>query len=301
MLELRPGELLEVLTTSPNAPRDFSVWCRAAGHRLVSHEERGGFHRFVIERKSRTVYRPDTRAPEPLALPPAPGVFSEAELDGLPEPVRRYLRASIAPGNPLATSATLHMRGQIKVGRWVRFHARQVLAPRHWFEWRARAGGVLTGFDRYLDGEGEMRWKLLGLLPVVRAEGPDVSRSAAGRVAAEAIWLPTALLPRFGVRWAAAGGDELIVRSDVDGVDVEARYHLDAAGRLASMVFDRWGDPERSGTWGWHPFGGEITAHRTFGGLTIPSAGRFGWFFGTERWSDGEFFRYRITELRPDV
>ena len=54
MLELRPGELLEVLTTGPNALRDFSVWCRAAGHRLVSHEERGGFHRFVIERESPT-------------------------------------------------------------------------------------------------------------------------------------------------------------------------------------------------------------------------------------------------------
>jgi hypothetical protein len=45
-------------------------------------------------------------------------------------------------------------------------------------------------------------------------------------------------------------------------------------------------------------FGGQITAHATFNGLTIPSAGRFGWYFGTNRWSQGEFFRYRITELR---
>ena len=50
MLALRPGESLEVLTRDPRAPRDFAVWCRAAGHRLVSHTVDGGVHRLVIER-----------------------------------------------------------------------------------------------------------------------------------------------------------------------------------------------------------------------------------------------------------
>ena len=59
----------------------------------------------------------------------------------------------------------------------------------------------------------------------------------------------------------------------------------------------RWGDPDGTGTWGWHPFGGEISGHRTFGGLTIPSAGRLGWHAGTDRWAAGEFFRYEITAL----
>ncbi len=34
---------------------------------------------------------------EQLAGPPAPAGFTEAELDGIPGPVRRYLRAAIAP------------------------------------------------------------------------------------------------------------------------------------------------------------------------------------------------------------
>jgi hypothetical protein len=63
------------------------------------------------------------------------------------------------------------------------------------------------------------------------------------------------------------------------------------------MVFDRWGDPDSSGSFAWHPFGGEITSYRTFEGLTIPSSGRLGWYFGTDRWPAGEFFRYQITEL----
>jgi tRNA 2-thiouridine synthesizing protein A len=50
MLALRPGELLEVLTSDPRALRDIAVWCRAVGHRLLSHTVDGGVHRFVIER-----------------------------------------------------------------------------------------------------------------------------------------------------------------------------------------------------------------------------------------------------------
>jgi TusA-related sulfurtransferase len=51
LLELRPGELLEVLTADPHAPRDFSVWCRATGNQLISHDRRDGLHRLVLRRR----------------------------------------------------------------------------------------------------------------------------------------------------------------------------------------------------------------------------------------------------------
>lgn len=63
------------------------------------------------------------------------------------------------------------------------------------------------------------------------------------------------------------------------------------------MTFDRWGDPDGTGQFGVHTFGGEFTAHATFDGVTIPSQGRLGWHDGTNRWHEGEFFRYRITNL----
>jgi hypothetical protein len=226
-----------------------------------------------------------------------PGTFSGAELDGLPEPVRRHLAQAIAPGTPLTVSARLRMRGSIKIGRWLPFRARQVLSPHHGFVWAARAAGVIAGADRFVDGVGGMEWKLAGLVNVMRADGPDHSRSAAGRAAAEAMWVPTALLPRFGVRWSASGADEVRASFRIGEVPIELRYRLDGDGRIVSFVFDRWGDPDGSGAFAWHPFGGEITGYRTFDGVTIPSAGRAGWFFGTDRWPGGEFFRYRITEL----
>jgi hypothetical protein len=192
-----------------------------------------------------------------LLRPAGPGAFGGAELEGLPAPARRHLAQAIAPGTPLAVSARLRMRGRIRVGRWLPFRAREVLSPHHGFVWAARAAGVIAGSDRYVDGAGGMDWKLAGLATVAHAEGADTSRSAAGRAAAEGMWAPTALLPRFGVRWSAEGPGE-----------VRASWRI-----------------------------GEVTGYRTFGGVAIPSAGRVGWFFGTGRWAAGEFFRYRITDL----
>jgi hypothetical protein len=234
-----------------------------------------------------------------LLRPAGPGRFGPAELDGLPEPVRRHLAQAIAPGTPLHTSARLRMRGSIKVGRWLPFRASQVLSPHHGFLWSARVAGLIGGTDRYLDGAGAMAWKLAGLVTVAAGEGPDVARSAAGRAGAEGIWLPTALLPRFGVRWSAPAADRLTAAFSVGETPLELHLRLDRAGRISSLAFDRWGDPDGDGRFGWHRFGGQVTGYASFGGLTIPAAGRLGWGWGGDGWERGEFFRYRITALEP--
>src|SRR5919197_4029483 len=235
-----------------------------------------------------------------LAVPPAPGAFSDREIDGLPDAARRYFQASIATGTPLAQSARFRMRGWIKVGgRWLRFSARQVEAPHHGFLWTARAGGVIIGSDRYVEGRGGMDWRILGLFRVAHAEGPDVSRSAAGRAGAEGIWVPTALLPRFGVIWTASDQHHVAAGYRLDDTQIDLRMTLDEDSRLSSLVFDRWGDPDNVGTWGYHPFGFEVTRYASFGGVSVPAAGRAGWFYGTDRWREGEFFRSEITSYRP--
>jgi len=153
---------------------------------------------------------------------------------------------------------------------------------------------LIVGSDRYVDGRGGMDWKVLGLFRVAHAEGPDVSRSVAGRAGGEGIWVPTALLPRFGVTWTASDPHNLTVGYRLDDVQIDLRMVVDDEGRLRSLVFDRWGDPDSTGRWGSHPFGFEVTGYATFDGVSIPSAGRAGWFFGTDRWSEGEFFRSEI-------
>lgn len=235
-----------------------------------------------------------------LSLSSVSGRFDERELDRSPEPVRRYFARAIAAGAPLAQAARLRMRGRIKLGeRWLPFRAREVLAPRAGFVWAARVGGVVVGSDHYADGRGGLDWKLLGLVRVMHASGPDVARSAAGRGAGEGMWVPSALLPRFGVDWSAEGDDHIVARYRIDEVDLVLHCGLDGEGRLRSVTFGRWGDPDETGTYGLHPFGVEVTGYRTFGSYTVPAAGQAGWFHGTDRWPGSAFLRYELTDHRP--
>jgi hypothetical protein len=225
--------------------------------------------------------------------------FSEIELRGLPEPVRRYLATAVADGTPLAHSARIAMRGHLKVGRWLPFRAQEVLAPHRGFVWRARAAGLIGGYDAYVDGQGVMEWKLAGLVRVAHGEGPDVSRAAAARAAGEAIWLPTTLLPRAGVTCTASDDANITAHVEVDRHPLDLHLEIDAQGLVRSLWFDRWHQVDGD-RWGMVPCGGEVTASGTFAGLTVPSVGTFGWFYGTDRWPEGRFFRYSITDLRVD-
>lgn len=236
-----------------------------------------------------------TRLERLLRRLPAPGEFTPEDLAGAAEPIRRYFKASVAPGTRLAAGARLEMRGSIKIRRWLPFRARQLLAPCFGTVWQAKVAGVVSGSDRYVDGCGGMDWKLLGLHRIVHAEGKDVTRSAAERAAGESIWVPTALISTPGAQWTASAHDRIAVEIDTDGHRTRVDHELGPSGQILSSSFYRWGDPDGTGTWRQHPFGVEVTSHDTFDGVTIPYKGRAGWHFGTDRWDSGVFFRYEIT------
>ena len=239
-----------------------------------------------------------------LAVAGDHGGFDETDIIGLDEPVQRYFRAAIAPGTPRSRATSLRMRGSIKFGhRWVPFRADEVLAPLDGYHWRAKvAGGLLSGSDTCLDGDATMLWKLLGLVPVIHTAGSDVTKSAIGRAAIEAIWLPTALLPRYDVAWRAEDEEHLVANLSIRQQDVTLQLTVDGDGHVSSAHLDRWHDQYGTGRFEWVPFGVEATASRTFPcGLTIPADGRGGWFHRTDCWSEGEFMRYSIDDVVLDV
>lgn len=231
--------------------------------------------------------------------PEASGVFDPRSIEGLPPVARRYLGHALAAGARLATCARLTMTGSIKLDSgWCDLEAEQVLRWDRGFVWAARTkvkGLPVTGFDRLIDGAGVMRWKLLGLFPVMTAEGEEITRSAAGRLHTEAIWLPAALLTP-GVEWADRGPKETVATFEAHGERSQLHLAVDEGGALTSSHLPRWG---MSGEPGYHPFGGYGDEERTFEGITIPTRHRVGWHFGTPRFeAEGEFFRCTLQQVR---
>ena len=234
------------------------------------------------------------------SAPAARQVFPPPEIGILPAPVRRYLEHAIAPGTPLASAVRLRMHGAIKLGRWFPFTAEQVI---HWGQgmiWRATVrmfGLPVSGFDRLVHREAALRWKLLGILPMMSASGADITRSAAGRVMAESVWLPSALCGD-DVRWTAGEPSQPKLRLTAAAETTELAMAIGCDGRLQTINMQRWGNPG-SGKFRYEPFGGFAEEERKFGGYTIPTRLRIGWYFGTERFEqDGEFFRVTVDEAR---
>jgi hypothetical protein len=233
-----------------------------------------------------------------------PESFDAAMVADLPEAARRWLTHAIAPVTPLWPSVVLTMHGEIRLGSWRTFTATQVLAPPRGFIWAATArffGLPVTGFDRYSSGSGQMNWRLAGLIPVMTSTGADIARSAAGRLAGEMALVPTAFR---GATWTpGADNDHTVATWQIDDHQESAEFTVGADGRLLGVVMQRWGNPNGE-PFGRYPFGVAVEAEKTFAGVTIGSQLCAGWWWGTDRQAEGEFFRATITDAgfpRPGV
>ncbi|MGH8070218.1 MAG: DUF6544 family protein [Candidatus Entotheonellia bacterium] len=234
------------------------------------------------------------------STPPGERALAPGQLVGLPDPARRYLEHAIGPGAQLASAVRLRMHGEIKLKRWFPFSAEQVIRWDGGMIWRATAcmhGMPIRGFDRLVDGKGEMRWKLFGIIPLITAAGPDITRSATGRVAAESVWLPSVLCNN-DVSWTAPDSAHARASFTVLGERVQLAFTVDDKGRPESVMLKRWGN-HKGGEFHCLDFGGFVEDEGTFGGYTIPTRLRVGWHFGSERLeSEGEFFRVTIDDAR---
>lgn len=235
---------------------------------------------------------------------PAPSrTFSEADLDGLPEPVQRYLRHAIAPGTLLSPSVRLWMDGTMTPtpgGPSTDLTAVETLAPHRGFIWMAKARMnrlPVRVRDHYFDGTGGVNVVALGLLPIPLGSGPDVARSSRGRLVAEAVWCPTALV-HPAVAWEALGGDRVRFTLTVDDDPIPVTLRTGPDGALREVTLDRWGDTEGPPARP-IPYGFRVEEERTFDGVTIPTRLTGGWHFGTDRFdpASAATFTVRRTEF----
>jgi hypothetical protein len=215
--------------------------------------------------------------------------FDVTMLAGLPAAAQRWLTYAIDPGMLLVEAVELQMHGEISLGRWRRFRAVQGLVPASGFVWAARtrvAGLPVSGFDSFSEGCGRMKWRVLGTVPVRAVSGPDVTRSAAGRLAAESVLLPTSLV---GARWLPSDDPSFATFvHDVADATLPVTVQVASDGRLLQVSEQRWGNPVGAG-YAEHRFEVRFGAEYWANGITIPNGIRAAWIN-----SDGqrrEFFR----------
>lgn len=224
-----------------------------------------------------------------------PTVTDEA-VAALPVPVRRSLRRSGVVGAEVPTSVTLHQRGEILLrDRWSPFVAHQSYSvDPPGFRWRATVRRARLPFaiaeDTLDDGKGRMHVRLFGMVSVVDATGPEMDQGALMRWLNETMWFPHAwatLLSWEPIDDASATGS-----ITVGGVTAAAAFHFDPTGRFVDFHADRY----RATDSGFEltPWRTPITAHGSFGGLEVPSAGHAIWKVDDRA---EEYIRLQITRI----
>ncbi|CAN5854259.1 hypothetical protein BH23GEM7_BH23GEM7_18210 [soil metagenome] len=200
---------------------------------------------------SRTVERLTTSTPRAGAE-----IFSPEQLEGLPAPVARYFGLVLTPGQPLIRSARIEHEGEFRTGLdapWNPFHSVQhFTADPPGFVWDAsiRMAPLMNVRvrDSYIGGSAGMRGAVAGLVPVVDQQGtPDLAAGALHRYLAEAVWLPTALLPSQHVVWEAVDDSTALVTLSDSGITVTWTVHFSAAGEIVRVEGERLRDVDGVG------------------------------------------------------
>ena len=227
--------------------------------------------------------------------------FSQAMIADQPLAVQRYFRHAIREGTSLFDGATLRIRGHMQLragGNWQQFDSRERIRAGHGLLWPAHMlmGPLwIIGRDCFHGGQGSMQWWLLGMLRVAKASGPEVSESAAGRMAAEMIWLPGMLLPRFGNEWDAVSDNEIKCRLKIDNYHFELRMTIDAAGAVRALRMQRLRNLA-DGSSELQSFGMDSDGDVSAEGCTVPGKCRVSWLPDDPQ-KRFEFWRGEVTEL----
>ncbi len=213
-----------------------------------------------------------------------PVSFSPDQLAGLPAPVRRYFEFALTPGHPLPRGARLVQQGEFLSrpdGAWSPFTAVEhfsVTPPGFVWDASIRIAPLVAVRvrDSYLEGEGAMLGKLGGLVPVVDVRGgPEIAEAALQRYLAEAVWLPTALLPGAGVAWTPV--DETTARATLAdrGTSAWIDFRFGSRGEIVGTSTDRYRitDGRAART----PWVGRFGSYERVAGMMVPREGEVAW------------------------
>ncbi len=228
-----------------------------------------------------------------------PGTISKAQVQGLPEPMQRYLRYARVIGKEPIRTVHLTQQGVMRTQpgqKWLPFVAQQYFTTNPpAFLWHATMRLFpfvwISATDRFSQGHGNMRIKLLSVIPMGNARGSEMDQSEMQRYLAEMIWFPAAWLSK-SIEWQAI--DAHTVKAIMHASDVTAPVvlHVNEQGQLTRVTADRY--KEEHGRYLLTPWSGQCDEYQAVEGMRIPTRIAITWHLAS---GDFTWFRCKITEI----
>lgn len=210
--------------------------------------------------------------------------LGDADVADLPRAVVRYLRVAGALGQPRVHHFRARWKGRIRSGPskpWMPFTAEQlnfVAEPARFFLMRARRGGLPVGvYHAYHSGAATMRVRLLSLVPLVHASGPEMRQAETVTVFNDlCVLAPGALIdPR--IHWNEIDERRVRARFTVGPHTIGADLLFDETGALVDFVSDDRLASLDGGRFERRRWSTPLSGYRSYGPLRAASRGTGRW------------------------
>lgn len=203
-------------------------------------------------------------------------VVTDKDIEGLPEPVQRYLKHTQIIGKEKIKTVRLKQGGYFRMKenqKWMPIKAEQYFnVDSVGFVWvaKVRIAPLVSIFakDEFIAGKGNLVVKLLGLIKVVDAKGHEVDHGEILRFLAECIWFPSAFLNDY-IRWKGIDNGSAKATISYKGITASAIFHFNEKGEITKITAKRY--REANGRFALEDWEGQIVEYREFNGVIIPN------------------------------
>jgi hypothetical protein len=220
-----------------------------------------------------------------LSPPPSPPLVTELDLAQLPDPVRRYVRATGSVGQPRVRDFRATWRGRIRATAadgWIPFTAEQhnfLVEPARFFLMNAvRSGLPVDVFHSFRDGSATMRVRLLSLFPLADGAGADFTRAETVTLLNDRCLFAPAALVDAPIRWDVLDERSVRARYAVGPNEIQAVLSFNRDGDLVDFSSE---DRLAASADGKHftrlPWSTPVGAYRSFGPRRAPTRGEGRW------------------------
>jgi hypothetical protein len=224
-------------------------------------------------------------------------LVTEADLNGLPAPVQKYLRITGSVDKPRTQNFRATFTGDFRngsKGSWMVFRSEQYDffdQPTRLFLMKASTYGVpIEGLHIFRGDSATMQIKLASLLQVVDAKGPEMNRGETVTLFNDMCLLaPATLIDKGRIQWEADGPLAARARFTHRGNTIRAQLSFNQDGELIDFVSSDRFMSDDGKTFKSYPWSTPVRSYREFDGRKVASYGEVVWHTPEGDFTYGKF------------
>lgn len=224
-------------------------------------------------------------------------MLTEADLQGLPSPVQRYMRYAGVVDKPKVKNVRIVFEGKMreKGKDWFAFTTLQYNffdEPTRLFFMKGKKFGVtIPGYHRYVDAKATMDIRLFGLFPLIRKSGEFMDKTETVTLFNDMCLMAPSTLIDKRIQWEVIDSNSVKAIFSNHGITISAILYFNAQGQLVDF---RSEDRTSISYMKQYPFTTPVSAYKNVNGFNVPTDCKAIWHYPHSEFVYGKFILKKI-------